>query len=262
MHNFSRATAVAVTSALAIFAVQTIGLSQAPSAPPAEETVKEEAKPAAPANSSTVDATPAPAAEKKTESSAAPSAAEAIPITDFLVLEAVGHYGRLPLARDAVEAQIVKGTWQEPVVGSSIDYDDDRAIWLTTSIGDDGALDTEQLRGGYAFATFDSPREQVMLLEASGHAAVYVNGEPHAGDPYGLGWLRLPVLVKKGQNTLLFHVGGDRLSAKLVPPPAPVSFIDQDSTVPTVDPGATETVWAAIPVVNASRDWLEGAQIE
>src|SRR5437667_10148288 len=34
--------------------------------------------------------------------------------TDYLVLPAVGQYGRLPLPRDALEAQIVAGTWKPP----------------------------------------------------------------------------------------------------------------------------------------------------
>jgi pimeloyl-ACP methyl ester carboxylesterase len=89
-----------------------------------------------------------------------------------------------------------------------------------------------------------------------------VNGEPRTGDPYGLGWLRLPVLLERGQNTFLFHLAGDRFSAKLAPPPGSVFLLDDDRTLPTLVRGETDAAWAAMPVVNASRDWLESAQIE
>ncbi len=37
-----------------------------------------------------------------------------------------------------------------------------------------------------------------MILEASGHAVAMVNGEPRVGDPYEMGYVKLPVLLKAG----------------------------------------------------------------
>ena len=91
-----------------------------------------------------------------------------------------------------------------------------------------------------------------MLLDATGHAAVYVNGELHTGDPYYLGWLRLPVLVHKGENTLLFHLAADQLSARLTKPPGEVFFMSDDRTLPTLVRGETENVLGSVPVVNAT----------
>jgi hypothetical protein len=101
-----------------------------------------------------------------------------------------------------------------------------------------------------------------MLLQATGHAAVYVNGEVRAGDPYGLGWLRLPVLVRKGENRLLFHLAGEKLSARLAAPSSEVFFLDDDRTLPTLVRGEAENVWAAVPVVNATGKWLRDLQLE
>ncbi len=146
----------------------------------------------------------------------APSLPATIAPADYLVLPSVGQYGRLPLQRDAVEAQLVLGTWKDPAAGETVKSPDGKlSMWSAVKATDDGTLDTEKLRGGYAFTTFDSPAERVMLLDATGNAMVYVNGEPHAGDTYNLGWLRLPVLIKKGKNTLLFHLGADKLRARL-----------------------------------------------
>jgi predicted esterase len=196
---------------------------------------------------------------------AAVPAATIVP-TEYLVLPAVGQYGRLPLQRDAVEAQLVTGTWKEPAAGTTLKSPDGKlSMWNAVKANDDGTLDTQKIRGGYAFATFDSPNERVMLLVAAGHAMVYINGEPHTGDPYSIDWLRLPVLVKKGKNTLLFHLSADKLKARLVAPPEqPVFFDPNDHTLPTIVAGDTKPgwIWAAVPVINATRDWINDAKIE
>ena len=206
------------------------------------------------------------AAEPQSDAAAPP---DTVALTEYLVLPAVGQYGRLPLHRDAVEAQLVAGTWKLPADGDAVEAPDHpaggarrRETWRTVNVDDDGTLDVQKLHGGYALATFDSPTERVMLLEAAGHAMVYVNGEPRAGDPYSLGWLRLPVLVRQGQNTLLFHLAGDKLSARLTTPPTKAYFVADDRTLPTLVRDETGSVWGAVPVVNASTEWLEDVNVE
>ncbi|HVT28313.1 MAG TPA: hypothetical protein VHE81_09895, partial [Lacipirellulaceae bacterium] len=206
-------------------------------------------------------------AEEPKKPAAAPAAnlSRTIVPTDYLVVPAVGQYGRQPLQRDAVEEQIVLGTWKDPTAGQTVKTPDGKlSMWSAVKAGDDGTLDTQKLRGGYAFTTFESSAERVMLLEATGNAMVYVNGEPHAGDTYSLGWLRLPVLVKKGKNTLLFHLGAGKLSARITAPPAAVFFGDKDRTLPTLVRGEKKPgwVWAAVPIINATRDWIDDARIE
>jgi predicted esterase len=197
---------------------------------------------------------------------AAPELPASIVPTDYLVLPVAGQYGRLPLQRDAVEAQIVAGNWKPPAAGQSVKAPGGKmCVWSGVKAAEDGTLDTQKIRGGYAYATFDSPAERVMILEAAGHAMVYVNGEPRAGDPYGSGWLRLPVPIKKGANTLLFHLGADKLRVRLVAPPGKnVVIDDKDQTLPTLVRGESKPgwVWAAVPVINATREWIEDARIE
>ncbi len=196
-----------------------------------------------------------------------PEDVAALPITivphDLLVLPAVGQYGRVPVDRDPVEAQVVRGTWRPPAAGDQVEaVGGEPKSWREATLTVDGTVDTTSLRGGYAFATFDSPAERVMMLEAQGHAMVYLNGEPHAGDPYNLGWLRLPVLVREGTNTLLFQLAGEQLSARLTAPPSDVMLSDADRTLPTLVRGETGIVWGAVPVINATRDWLDGLTIQ
>jgi poly(3-hydroxybutyrate) depolymerase len=189
----------------------------------------------------------------------------AIVPTDYLMLPAVGQYGRLPLQRDAIELQIITGKWKNPNVGEPVkSFDGKMSLWSAVKAGDDGVLETQKLRGGYAFATFESPADRVMMLEAAGHAMVYVNGEPHAGDAYGVGWFALPVAIKKGSNALLFHLSADKLKVRLLAlPEKPVFFDDSDRTLPTLVRGETKPAWAwaAVPIVNTTRDWVNNARI-
>ena len=65
------------------------------------------------------------------------------------MLPAVGQYGRLPLHRDAIEAEYVAGTWKPPAAGDTIDALDGRQeIWQAVTARD-GVLDTRSQRGGY-----------------------------------------------------------------------------------------------------------------
>lgn len=181
--------------------------------------------------------------------------------SDYLVLPAVGQYGRLPLHRDAIEAEYVAGNWRPPEAGDTIDaLDGGQEIWQAVAARD-GVLNTRSQRGGYAFTTFEAPADSVMLLEASGHAAAYVNGEPHAGDPYDLGWLRLPVRVKQGPNTLLFHLASNKLSVRLTTPSDDVFFADDDRTLPTVVREEPNPAWAALPIINTTDDILNNIEI-
>ncbi|HEX5471791.1 MAG TPA: hypothetical protein VFW73_07880, partial [Lacipirellulaceae bacterium] len=204
-------------------------------------------------------------AEAPPQSAKAADLPASVTPSDYLVLPDVGQYGRLPLQHDAVEAQIVVGTWKDPSAGETVKTPDGKlSMWSAVKAGDDGTLVTEKLRGGYALTTFDSTAERVMMLDATGDAMVYVNGEPHAGDPYNLGWLRLPVMIHKGKNTLLFHLGADKLKVRLAAPEKAVFFSDKDGTLPTLVRGDNKPswVWAAVPIINATRNWIDDARIE
>jgi predicted esterase len=200
-------------------------------------------------------------------SAAAPAAAAqeaaAIVPREYVALPAVGQYGRLPLHRDAVEAQLVAGAWEMPADGAAIESLDGNAErWQALEASGEGQLEAPTLRGGWAATTFSSPDERVMMLEATGHATVYVNGKPRAGDPYGLGWLRVPVLMRAGKNTLLFHLAGETLTARLVAPEGGALISEADHTLPTLVEGEKGDVWGAAPIVNATTEWLDGAVLE
>ena len=52
-----------------------------------------------------------------------------------------------------------------------------------------------------------------MILDASGHSWVLVNGEPHSGDVYNFGIVKIPVFLHAGKNAFLFRSGRGQLKA-------------------------------------------------
>ena len=132
---------------------------------------------------------------------------------------------------DPIAAQIVAGTWVMPRSGDSVKLPGGQAKkWEPVKAGADGWFSGAALRGGYVASSFSAAEASVMMLEASGHAMVYVDGEPRAGDLYSTGYVQLPVRVRKGQNSLLFQVGRGRLKARLTKPKAAAFFSTADMT--------------------------------
>ena len=190
----------------------------------------------------------------------APELPKEIAFSEFVTIPIVGSYGRAAIHVDPVDAAIVAGTFKMPNAGDEVVAHDGRtARWREAKVRD-GVLPTRSIRGGYAAVEFEAPREGVMMLEATGHAAVYVNGEPYAGDPYAFGDFALPVVVRKGANTLVFHVAQSELTAKLVMPAEPIDLGDQRTSLPTLVRGeSSDKQWASVAVVNATDRPLDGA---
>ena len=101
-----------------------------------------------------------------------------------------------------------------------------------------------------------------MLLDAKGHGMVYVNGEPRVGDPYGTGWVLVPVKLQPGPNTLLFTVGRGQVWAKLVAPEADYQLSNRDLTLPDFIRGSETPLTGAIPVLNNTEAPISGLFIE
>ena len=187
---------------------------------------------------------------------AVPCAAQEIVIDKMLVLDRVGRAGRAPVFVDPVEHARVTGAWKAPKPGDVVTSVDGREVpWREATAGADGWITGGSLAGGYALAIVEASSERVMILEASGHGMVFVNGEPRAGDPYGHGYVRLPVLLKKGTNELLFTIARGRVRAKLTVPKSDVYPDTADVTSPDFIEGRAETAPSAVPFVN------EGDQI-
>src|SRR5262249_12914406 len=125
-----------------------------------------------------------------------------------------------------------------------------------------GSFAHTALRGGYAYFAVPADEEQVVILEASGHGMVYVNGEPRVGDPYSTGYVRLPVLLKKGTNDLLFHVSRGTLRAKLSVPKGIVILDGGDVTLPDFITGKEGFQWGSLVAINATTSEMADLKVE
>lgn len=180
-----------------------------------------------------------------------------------LVIGDVGKSARRPFNTDAVNHAIATGAWKSPAAGDQVTSPDGQArAWEQASAADDGTLRHNALRGGYALATFTSDSQRVMILSASAHSAVLVNGEPRMGDPYALGYSHLPVLIKKGVNEFLFSCGRGELRATLSDPGNYISLDAADLLLPDLVIGADAPAMGAIIVSNNTESPLDNLQIE
>ncbi|MBI4616938.1 MAG: prolyl oligopeptidase family serine peptidase [Planctomycetes bacterium] len=175
-----------------------------------------------------------------------------IVLAEGLALPPVGQWGRTPVHTDAVESQIVAGTWQPPAQGHGYRFADGGArLWAPIAAGEDGWIRGDALRGGYVYWKVETETERPALLDAAGHAMVYANGEPRPGDLYSHGYVVLPVLLRKGENHFLFHCARGELRAKLVPAAGEVVMNLRDTTLPDYRAGEPGPYIAAAVVLNA-----------
>jgi hypothetical protein len=127
--------------------------------------------------------------------------------------------------------------------------------------GSDGWFQNRALNNGYLFVLVNSARARTMILDASGFYVARINGEPRGGEKYGTDWVRHPIRLRAGRNTLLFQGERGRFRARLFDPPAPVSFTASDATLPDLVLGGSGPVSAGIRLVNATDDTIESVQI-
>ncbi len=184
-------------------------------------------------------------------------------IDSLLVVSRAGRSVRGPLFTDAIEARLVAGTFSAPSEGDTLTSADGGELeWRRVEPNDDGRFRERELRGGYAYASVESDRSRVVLLDASGHRHVYVNGTPRGGDVYALGYLRLPIDLREGRNDLLFRGGRGSLTIRMEEPPAPCFLETRDRVLPDLVRGESEPIVLGIPVTNATREMAEDLVLE
>lgn len=169
-------------------------------------------------------------------------------------VRSVPRSSRWAVHMDPVEASLVRGTWSPLAVGS--------APWRPLAANKDGWFEDDALGGGYVYATLNSPARRIALLEAEGASLAYVNGTPRAGDPYGFGYVSLPVQLKAGRNEFLFLVGRGRVRAKVVEPTHAISWDTRDATTPDVATANGATSYGGFIVRNATEQWVTGLTVQ
>jgi dienelactone hydrolase len=182
----------------------------------------------------------------------APAASDPRPLEELLVLAPVGRALRGPFQADPLQALIARGVAPRPQTGTVQAVGGGRTRTWTRLTSESGSYSDPALNNGWAYALLTHERPGVYLLEASGHAAAWIDGDPRAGDPYGLGLARLPVLVREGGTDAFFKAGRGELRAQLSTPPAPVFLESSDATLPDIVRGPPGDLIGALVVVNAT----------
>lgn len=168
-----------------------------------------------------------------------------------LTVSGVAESARRPINTDLVVANLIHGTLNLKSVRAGDEFAPGK-VWSDATASGDGFPSSG--RSTYVLTRVLSAHPAVMILEASGHAMVYVNDEPRVGDPYGHGYVALPILLHEGENTLLFaHAGRGGLKATLRKPDAQASLLTSDLTLPDVSRSQPLEAPVGVPIMNASN---------
>lgn len=186
--------------------------------------------------------------------------------TKGLFINASSRYGREALYIDALLYKLYTNDLKTPVDGDSLQVGTRNQFVKWQAVVADSL---NRLRGrggfgggsGYTYLTYNSDKEQTALLNVKGNSTVVVNRVLHAGDPYALGWLYIPVQLKKGLNE--FYVRGGNISADLVFPVKPVSLNTEDPTLPFIVSGhQNNDLLGAVVVINSSGKTIKGLKLK
>ena len=99
----------------------------------------------------------------------------------------------------------------------------------------------------------------------TGNAMFYLNGEPHAGDPYEHGYLNIPVRLKRGLNEIYIRTSflmRQGVKARIVFPSSPVSISTDDATLPHIAPDQNnESLLGGVVIINTTPRLLSGLRL-
>lgn len=180
---------------------------------------------------------------------------------EAIAIAGVYEQGRRPISKNAILEQLQNGTFANPKVGDKLKAPSgEESAWRKIQLNKDKVYEDSALEGGYAFAIYKSSKSSVKLLSPKGASVVYINGVPRAGDPYGFGYLQLPFLAKKGDNTFLMSCGRGFLNATVSDAPKPVYVETAGATLPDMVPGDSDLL-GGVTLVNASEATLRGLSL-
>jgi predicted esterase len=179
--------------------------------------------------------------------------------TSGLSIRVSANYNRAALYQDALAYALYTGALKTPTEGATLAGNPDQK-W--TKVTADTAK-RFRLRGGegsYVYFGYDSPTDRAAILNFSGNSAIFVNGQPHMGDPYSFGWLNIVVKLKKGRND--FFARGRVVQGSLTFPDKPVLLDVRDATRPIISAGSgTAKMKAGVVVINTTAAHLTNLQI-
>lgn len=185
-----------------------------------------------------------------------------------LAIGGIGQYGRSPVYRDALAERFVSGSWSQPKAGDTMESTEGtQRTWQEIEADENGWFTGRRTRGGYIYVRVDSDARRIMLLHMMGNSMAYVNGVPRVGSRYqskdkseswepDFSFVRLPILLKKGRNDLVFQRtwrSRGKVKATLSRPSSNVLLNTIDMTLPDLLVGRPTDAFGAIVVINATN---------
>ena len=144
-----------------------------------------------------------------------------------------------------------------------VDYSGRPIKWEEIEVDDKSTFQDRRLRSGVLYLSYVADADQTVLLDASGHSSLLVNGMPHEGEHFDFGWNLVPLHLKRGKHEFVLQGGRfGRMRARLVEPDPPVRFTRRDTTLPDIRREDGEELLGAIRVINAKDAEILGARIE
>lgn len=194
------------------------------------------------------------------------SAQEIYFFNEGLASGAVHQYGREALFTDGL-AHALYNAPIKPIAGQPVLVDSAHKTWTSVQADSNHNFRSPFLGSGYLYLTYQSPKTQNVVLIATGHSMVYVNGAPHAGDMYRYGWMNIPITLKKGLNEIYIRSAGmgrfAAVAARLEFPTKNISILTKDPTLPFFVKGESEgALWGGIVVRNMLSTNVRGLKME
>ena len=144
-----------------------------------------------------------------------------------------------------------------------IDASGNEMVWKEINVDHNNSFNNPDLRTSYVYLTYKSGSNKRLLLEASGHSLLLINGLPHEGDHYDFGYNLVPVNIKKGLNVFVLKVGRfPRIRARLLKPHQDILFTPRDLTLPDLLNEEQKDYYGAIKIINNSDQWMKNYIIE
>ncbi|WPO79327.1 prolyl oligopeptidase family serine peptidase [Flavobacterium sp. KACC 22761] len=156
---------------------------------------------------------------------------------------------------------------QDPVAwqyatGKFVNPNKQKGDWQTIKVDSVGVFSGKDLRSAFLFTEYNSPKEQIVLLETTGGTRTYINGMPHEGDHYDFGYTLIPFKLRKGTNEFVYTKGRfGRVKSKIIVLSKNIQFTKRDLTLPDVINGEKDEKWASARVINATEKDLKDLKI-
>lgn len=170
-------------------------------------------------------------------------------------------------SRDVIAWELLDGKFNRPsdtnLQATNYGKTRENIQWTPIEVDSTGKFKNRGLRGAYLYSEFNSPKDEVLLLQSTANMRTFINGMPHEGDYYDFAYTLIPFKAKKGVNEFVFTPGRyGYVESNIIRPEKPVMFSKRDMTLCDIIIGEEGDKWSAIRVVNTTSASLKGLTVK